>query len=146
MEINKQNNNSLSEFSSALSSESLSLFSFHSSCHILLHIHSFTFSQSVAPVENNPFKMDSYPRHWAFFSFFFFLYHRMFIVVVMVVHGAASQHRVIDGRCRSVGSLCCRPIHILLPLAAQDLPEGCAHLLVTVGVDDGIHGRVELGE
>lgn len=72
MEINKQNNNSLSEFSSALSSESLSLFSFHSSCHILLHIHSFTFSQSVSPVENNPFKMDSYPRHWAFFSFFFF--------------------------------------------------------------------------
>lgn len=63
----------------------------------------------------------------------------------MVVHTAA-QHRVVDGRRRSIRSLCSRPVDILLPLAAQDLPEGGAHLLVTVGVDDGVHGWVELSE
>lgn len=63
----------------------------------------------------------------------------------MVVH-TTTQHRVVDGRRRSIRSLCCRPIDILLPLAAQDLPEGGAHLLVAVRVDDGVHGWVELGE
>lgn len=67
------------------------------------------------------------------------------MVVVVVVHTAA-QHRVVDGRRRPVGSLRRRPVDVLLPLTAQDLPEGGAHLLVTVGVDDGVHGRVELGE
>lgn len=66
-------------------------------------------------------------------------------VVVMVVH-AAAQHRVVDGRRRPVGSLRHRPVDVLLPLAAQYLPESGAHLLVPVGVDDGVHGRVELGE
>lgn len=29
---------------------------------------------------------------------------------------------------------------VLTVLAAEDLPEGGAHLLVAVGVDDGVHG------
>lgn len=64
----------------------------------------------------------------------------------MVVHATAAQHSVVDGGRRPVGSLRRRPVDVLLPLAAQDLPEGGAHLLVSVGVDDGVHGRVELGE
>lgn len=56
------------------------------------------------------------------------------------MHAAAAQHRVVDGRCRAVGSLRRRPVDVLLTLAAQDLPEGGAHLLVAVGVDDGVHG------
>jgi len=67
------------------------------------------------------------------------------VLVVVVVRGTA-QHRVVDGRRRPVGALGHRPVDVLLPLAAQDLPEGGAHLLVAVGVDDGVHGRVELGE
>lgn len=66
-------------------------------------------------------------------------------MVVVVVH-AAAQHRVVDGRRRSVRALRRRAVDVLLPLTAQDLPEGGAHLLVAVGVDDGVHGRVELGE
>lgn len=62
-----------------------------------------------------------------------------------MVH-AAAQHRVVDGWRRPVGTLRRRPVDVLLPLTAEDLPEGGAHLLVTVGVDDGVHGRVELGE
>lgn len=62
-----------------------------------------------------------------------------------MVH-TATQHRVVDGRRRAVRSLRHRPVDVLLPLTAEDLPEGGAHLLVTVGVDDGVHGRVELGE
>lgn len=53
---------------------------------------------------------------------------------------------MVDGRRRPVGSLRRRPVDVLLPLAAQDLPEGGAHLLVTVGVDDGVHGWVELSQ
>lgn len=34
----------------------------------------------------------------------------------------------------------------LVPLAAQDLLEGGAHFLVAVGVDDGVHRRVEFGQ
>lgn len=67
-------------------------------------------------------------------------------MVVVVVVDAAAQHRVVDGRRRAVRSLRRRPVDVLLPLAAQDLPEGGAHLLVAVRVDDGVHGRVELGE
>lgn len=63
----------------------------------------------------------------------------------MVVH-AAAQHCVVDGRRRPVRALRHRPVDVLLPLTAQDLPEGGAHLFVTVGVDDGVHGRVELGK
>lgn len=65
------------------------------------------------------------------------------MLVVVVVHGAA-QHRVVDGGGRAVRALRRRSVHVLLPPAAQDLPEGGAHLLVAVGVDDGVHGRVEL--
>lgn len=53
---------------------------------------------------------------------------------------------MVDGRRRPVGPLRRRPVDVLLPLAAQDLPEGGAHLLVAVGVDDGVHGWVELGQ
>lgn len=63
----------------------------------------------------------------------------------MVVH-AAAQHCVVDGRCGPVRPLRRCAVDVLLPLAAQDLPEGGAHLLVTVGVDDGVHGWVELGK
>lgn len=35
-------------------------------------------------------------------------------------------------------------VGILAALAAEDLLESRAHLLVPVGVDDGVHGRVEL--
>lgn len=75
----------------------------------------------------------------------------MFVIVVVavrvaVVVGATAQHRVVGGRRRPVRPLHHRPIGVLLPLAAEDLPEGGAHLLVAVGVDDGVHGRVELGE
>ena len=68
------------------------------------------------------------------------------MMVMVVVHAATTQHRVVDGRRRPVGSLCHRPVDVLLPLATQDLPECGAHLLVTVRVDDGIHGRVELSK
>lgn len=64
----------------------------------------------------------------------------------MVMVHTATQHRVVDWRRWSVRSLRRRPVDVLLPLTAQDLPEGGAHLLVAVGVDDGVHGRVELGE
>lgn len=66
-------------------------------------------------------------------------------MVVVVVH-ATTQHRVVDGRRRPVRALCRRTVDVLLPLTAQDLPEGGAHLLIAIGVDDGVHGRVELGE
>ena len=57
-----------------------------------------------------------------------------------------TEHGVVDGRGRAVGPLRYGPVEVLLPLAAQDLPEGGAHLLVAVGVDDGVHGGVELGQ
>lgn len=64
---------------------------------------------------------------------------------MMVVHSSA-QHRVVDGGGGPIRPLCHRPVDVLLPLAAQDLPEGGAHLFIPVGIDDGIHGRVELRE
>lgn len=51
---------------------------------------------------------------------------------------------MVDRGGRAVGALAA--VGALLPLAAEDLPEGGAHLLVTVRVDDGVHGRVELGQ
>lgn len=51
---------------------------------------------------------------------------------------------MVDGGGGAVRSLRRRAVDVLLPAAAQDLPEGGAHLLVAVGVDDGVHGRVEL--
>lgn len=57
----------------------------------------------------------------------------------------AGEDGVVDGGGGSVGALG-GTVDVLLPLATKDLPEGGAHLLVTVGVDDGVHGRVELGQ
>lgn len=65
--------------------------------------------------------------------------------MVMVVRPPA-QDRVVYGRGRAVRAVGRRPVHVLLSLAAQDLPEGGAHLLVAVRVDDGVHGGVELGQ
>lgn len=59
------------------------------------------------------------------------LYYRVLIVVVVMVH-AAAQHCVVDRRRRPVRSLRRCAVNVLLPLAAQDLPEGGAHLLVPV--------------
>lgn len=74
------------------------------------------------------------------------LYHWVLVVVVVMVVHTTAQHCVVDGWRWSVRSLCCCPINILLSLTAQNLPEGGAHLLITVGVDDGVHGWVELSE
>lgn len=63
-----------------------------------------------------------------------------------MVHATAAQHCVVDRRRRPVRAFGRRPVDILLPLAAQDLPESSTHLLVAIGVDDGVHGRVELSE
>lgn len=52
---------------------------------------------------------------------------------------------MVDGGGRSIGALG-GTVDVLLPLAAQDLPEGGAHLLVAVRVDDGVHGRIEFGQ
>lgn len=91
----------------------------------------------VSPRRRHP------PSGWTALPWPRLLYHRVFVVVV--VH-AAAQHRLVDGRRGPVRALRHRAVDVLLPLAAQDLPEGGAHLLVAVGVDDGVHGRVELGE
>lgn len=64
----------------------------------------------------------------------------------MVMDAASAQHRMVDRRRRAVGSVHHRPIDVLLPLAAQDLLESGAHLLVPVWVDDRIHSWVELGK
>ena len=52
-----------------------------------------------------------------------------------VVEGGGGAVRAFRGAAAAVAAL-----------AAQYLPEGGAHLLVAVGVDDGVHGRVELGK
>lgn len=64
----------------------------------------------------------------------------------MVVDASSAQHRVVDGRRGPIRPFRGCAVDVLLALAAQDLPEGGAHLLVAVGVDDGVHGGVELGE
>lgn len=57
----------------------------------------------------------------------------------------SSQDGVVEGGSRAVRAFR-RAAGVLTALAAEDLPEGGAHLLVAVGVDDGVHGRVELGK
>ena len=57
----------------------------------------------------------------------------------------SSQNGVVDGGRWAVGAFR-GAAGVLTALAAEDLPEGGAHLLVAVGVDDGVHGRVELGK
>lgn len=65
--------------------------------------------------------------------------HRVVVVVRRV------EDRVVEGRSRAVGPLR-RTVNVLLPLAAQDLLERHAHLLVPVRVNDGVHGRVKLSK
>lgn len=63
----------------------------------------------------------------------------------MVIAVNSSQDGVVEGGSRAVGAFR-GAAGVLTALAAEDLPEGCAHLLVAVGVDDGVHGRVELSQ
>lgn len=63
----------------------------------------------------------------------------------MVVVVGTGEDGVVDGGGGSVGALG-GAVDVLLPLATQDLPEGGAHLLVAVRVDDGVHGRIEFGQ
>lgn len=63
----------------------------------------------------------------------------------MVIAVNSSQDGVVEGGSRAVRAFR-RAAGVLTALAAEDLPEGGAHLLVAVGVDDGVHGRVELGK
>lgn len=67
-------------------------------------------------------------------------------MVVVVVVGGAAEYGVVDGGGGAVGTLGGGAVDVLRALAAQDLLEGDAHLLVAVRVDDGVHGGVELGE
>lgn len=61
----------------------------------------------------------------------------------VVVAVDSSQDGVVEGGCRPIRAFG-RAIGALTALAAEDLLERCAHFLVPVGVDDGVHGRVEL--
>lgn len=65
------------------------------------------------------------------------LHHRVVIAV------DASQDGVVERGGRAVGAFG-GAVGALAALAAEDLLEGSAHLLVPVGVDDGVHGGVEL--
>lgn len=68
-----------------------------------------------------------------------FLNHRVVIAV------NSSQDGVVEGGSRAVRALC-GAIGVLAALTTEDLSEGGAHLLVPVGVDDGVHGRVEFSK
>lgn len=63
----------------------------------------------------------------------------------MVIAVNSGQDGVVEGRSWTVWAFG-GAAGVLTALAAEDLSEGGAHLLVPVGVDDGIHGRVELSE
>lgn len=69
----------------------------------------------------------------------FLLNHRVVIAV------NSSQNSVVEGGGRAVRAFR-GAVGVLVALATQDLPEGGAHLFVAVGVDDGVHSRVELGQ
>lgn len=74
----------------------------------------------------------------------------LLILVSFLNHGVviavdSSQDGVVEGGSRAVRAFR-RAVGVLAALAAEDLPEGGAHLLVSVGVDDGVHGRIELGK
>lgn len=63
----------------------------------------------------------------------------------MVIAVDAGQDGVVErGRwaVRAFGGA----VGVVAALAAEDLLEGRAHLLVPVGVDDGVHGGVELSQ
>lgn len=61
----------------------------------------------------------------------------------VVIAVDAGQDGVVEGGGRAIRAFG-GAVGALAALAAQDLLERCAHLLVSVGVDDGVHGRVEL--
>lgn len=61
--------------------------------------------------------------------------------VVIAVH--ASQDGVVEGGRRAIRAFG-GAVGALTALAAEDLLERRTHFLVSVGVDDGVHGRVEL--
>lgn len=63
--------------------------------------------------------------------------------VVVAVH--TSQDGVVEGGCWAVRAFC-GAVGALTALAAEDLLERRAHFLVSVRVDDRVHGRVELSE
>lgn len=63
----------------------------------------------------------------------------------MVIAVDAGQDGVVEWGRRAVRAFG-GAIGVVAALAAEDLLEGRAHLLVPVGVDDGVHGGVELGQ
>lgn len=74
----------------------------------------------------------------------------LLIVVALLNHRVviavnSGQDGVVEGGSRAVRAFR-GAAGAVAALAAKDLPEGGAHLLVAVGVDDGVHGGVELGE
>ena len=71
--------------------------------------------------------------------FLSFLNHRVVIAV------NSGQDGVVEGGSWAVGAFR-GAAGVLAALAAEDLSKGGAHLLVAVGVDDGVHGGVELSK
>lgn len=69
----------------------------------------------------------------------FLLNHRVVIAV------NSSQNGMVERGSGPIRAFC-GATGVLIALATQDLPEGGAHLFVAVGVDDGVHSRVELSE
>lgn len=67
------------------------------------------------------------------------LNHRVVIAV------NSSQDGVVEGGSRAVWAFR-GAVGVLAALTTEDLSEGGTHLLVPVGVDDGVHGRVEFSE
>lgn len=65
------------------------------------------------------------------------LHHRVVVAV------DAGQDGVVERGGRAVRAFG-GAVGALTALAAEDLLEGRTHLLVPVGVDDGVHGGVEL--
>lgn len=63
----------------------------------------------------------------------------------MVIAVNSSQDGVVEGGSRAVWAFC-GAAGVLTALAAEDLPKGGAHFFVAVGVNDGVHGRVEFSK
>lgn len=63
----------------------------------------------------------------------------------MVITVYSSQDGVVERGGRPVRAFC-GAVGTLGALAAKDLLEGGTHFLVPVGVDDGVHGRIEFSK
>lgn len=63
----------------------------------------------------------------------------------MVIAVDTGQDGVVERGRRAVRAFG-GAVGVVAALAAEDLLEGRAHLLVPVGVDDGVHGGVELSQ